>query len=62
MSWLKNHKKIKEKKGGDTGLRGTPEGALYIDKTVFFAREEVKKLLKTMNESEAYPNKTLFKK
>jgi len=39
----------------DTGLRGSFNGDLYIDKAVFFSRPEVIKLLEFMKNSNAYP-------
>jgi hypothetical protein len=34
-------KKDKDKKVEDTGLRGTYEGKLYVEKSVFYKRPEV---------------------
>ncbi|MBL7756682.1 MAG: hypothetical protein JNL59_04790 [Chitinophagaceae bacterium] len=39
----------------DTGLRGSFNGDLYIDKAVFFSRPEVIRLLEFMKNSDAYP-------
>ena len=39
----------------DTGLRGSFNGDLYIDRDVFFKRPEVKKFLEVMKNSNAYP-------
>lgn len=36
----------------DTGLRGKFSGELYVDKSVFFQREDVKRLLKRLKESQ----------
>lgn len=41
---------IKNKSGEDTGLRGNNDGSLTVDKTVFFERPEVKKLLNEISE------------
>ncbi len=35
----------------DSGLRGTPEGRLYVDKTVFYNRKEVREAIKSLKES-----------
>lgn len=42
-------------KKSDTGLRGSFNGDLYIDKAVFFSRPEVIRLLEFMKNSNAYP-------
>jgi hypothetical protein len=44
----------------DTGLRGSFNGDLYVDKKVFFNRPEVRALLEKLRNSPAYP-KTLSK-
>jgi len=35
----------------DTGLRGTAEGRLYVDKAVFYNRAEVRKAIANLKES-----------
>lgn len=35
----------------DTGLRGTTEGRLYVDKKVFYNRKEVREAIKSLKES-----------
>lgn len=45
----------KSAKKADTGLRGSFNGDLYIDRAVFFSRPEVIKLLEFMKNSNAYP-------
>ena len=59
---MKNSKEknIKEEAGNknskeDSGLRGSFNGDLYIDKSVFFRRPEVMRLLEIMKHSKAYP-------
>jgi hypothetical protein len=41
----------KTKKTNDTGLRGTYEGRLYVDKTVFYKRPEVQAAIKQLRDS-----------
>lgn len=48
----KKEEKVAKK---DTGLRGSFNGDLYIDKSTFFKRPEVRTLLKKMKDSDAYP-------
>jgi hypothetical protein len=35
----------------DTGLRGTTEGRLYVDKSVFYNRKEVRDTIQKLKES-----------
>lgn len=35
----------------DTGLRGTAEGRLYVDKKVFYNRTEVRKAIENLKKS-----------
>lgn len=35
----------------DTGLRGTYEGSLYVDKTVFYKRAKVRAAIKKLQDS-----------
>ncbi len=35
----------------DTGLRGTSEGSLYVDKTVFYKRAKVRAAIKKLKDS-----------
>ena len=44
-----------EKKKQDSGLRGNLKGELFIDRDVFFKREDVKQLLETLKRSNVYP-------
>ncbi|MCH8533627.1 MAG: hypothetical protein LAT51_01035 [Flavobacteriaceae bacterium] len=37
----------------DTGLRGRFNGELYVDKKVFFKREDVRNVIKSLKESES---------
>ena len=48
-------KETPEKKKQDSGLRGNLKGDLFIDRDVFFKREDVKQLLETLKKSTAYP-------
>lgn len=36
----------------DTGLRGTVEGRLYVDKKVFYCRKEVREAIESVKNSE----------
>lgn len=45
----------KENKKQDNGLRGNLKGELFIDRDVFFKRDDVKKLLEILRSSNAYP-------
>lgn len=49
MSWFSGKDKTKEV--DDTGLRGTFEGRLYVDKSVFFQRKDVQDTIKKLQES-----------
>ncbi len=53
-STIEKDKNIKSN-AKDTGLRGSFNGDLYIDRNVFFNRPEVIKFLKLMKNSSAYP-------
>jgi hypothetical protein len=44
-------KLFKKSNPKDTGLRGTTEGRLYVDKTVFYNRKEVREAIKSLKES-----------
>ncbi len=51
----------------DTGLRGNYNGELYVEKKVFFRREDVKKTIQRLKDSKVLKshieeNKALFKK
>lgn len=41
----------KKPKSKDTGLRGTSEGRLYVDKKVFYKRPEVIEAIRKLKES-----------
>lgn len=41
----------------DTGLRVNTNGSIRVNKTVFYSRSEVKKVVAKMRASDAYPNK-----
>ncbi|GEM_PF-1708482 len=41
----------KTSKAEDTGLRGTYEGRLFVDKAVFYKRPEVQAAIKQLKES-----------
>lgn len=43
--------KPKDTEPKDTGLRGTVEGKLYVDKKVFYNRPEVRKVVLALKES-----------
>lgn len=45
---MKNKNKIKP---SDTGLRGRFSGELYVDKKVFFKRDDVRKVIESIRES-----------
>ena len=49
MKWFNN--KDKTKTVEDTGLRGTFEGRLYVDKAVFYKRADVQNVIKKLKES-----------
>lgn len=49
MKLFKSTNKAKETK--DTGLRGTYEGKLYVDKTVFYRRPEVQAAIRQLKDS-----------
>ena len=40
-------------KVSDTGLRGRFNGELYVDKKVFFKREDVRKVINSLKDSES---------
>jgi hypothetical protein len=42
-------------KSTDTGLRVKPEGTIYVDRKVFYARQKVRDTIVKMSESSAYP-------
>lgn len=44
---------FKKSESKDTGLRGTAEGRLYVDKKVFYNRAEVREAIKNLKESTA---------
>lgn len=48
---MKNKTKIK--KVTDTGLRGRFNGELYVDKKVFFKRDDVRNVIKSLRDSES---------
>ena len=48
MGFFSNKKKTEDK---DTGLRGTYEGRLYVDKTVFYKRPEVQAAIRELKNS-----------
>jgi hypothetical protein len=48
MGLFRKSKKTEDK---DTGLRGTYEGRLYVDKTVFYKRPEVQEAIQQLKNS-----------
>jgi hypothetical protein len=42
---------FKKSESKDTGLRGTAEGRLYVDKKVFYNRTEVREAIKNLKKS-----------
>ena len=42
----------RENKIQDTGLRGRPNGELYVDKKIFFKRTDVRKVINSLKDSE----------
>jgi len=42
---------FRKSKTEDTGLRGTAEGRLYVDKKVFYNRTEVREAIKNLKKS-----------
>lgn len=42
---------FKKSESKDTGLRGTAEGRLYVDKKVFYNRTEVREAIKKVKDS-----------
>lgn len=43
---------FKKSDSKDTGLRGTADGRLYVDKKVFYNRTEVREAIKNLKKSE----------